>query len=105
MKEDQLNSTKYYPILDGKQIEELIRDKELLELLFEIMAKEKLDDLFFDPETSLNRVAKKLIVSEIENENQFIVNLHNLIHCFIKAQRYDIAAALKLKTYSSIQNG
>ena len=105
MKEDQLNSTKYYPILDGKQIEELIRDKELLELLFEIMEKEKLDDLFFAPETSLNRVAKKLIVSEIENDNQFIVNLHNLIHCFIKAQRYDIAAALKLKTYSSIQNG
>jgi hypothetical protein len=69
------------------------------------MEKEKLDDLFFAPETSLNRVAKKLIVSEIENEDQFIVNLHNLIHCFIKAQRYDVAAALKLKTYSIIQNG
>jgi hypothetical protein len=105
MKEYQLNSTNYYPILDGKQIEELVRDKELLELLFEIMEKEKLDDLFFAPETSLNRVAKKLIVGEIENEDQFIVNLHNLIHCFIKAQRYDVAAALKLKTYSIIQNG
>lgn len=105
MKEDQLNSTNYYPILDGKQIEELVRDKELLELLFEIMEKEKLDDLFLAPETSLNRVAKKLIVSEIENEDQFIVNLHSLIHCFIKAQRYDVAAALKLKTYSIIHNG
>lgn len=102
MKEDQLNSTKYYPILDGKQIEELIRDKELLELLFEIMEKEKLDDLFFDSRTSLSRISKKIVGGEIENENQFIVNLHNMIRCFIKAQRYDIAALLKLKTYSGL---
>lgn len=102
MNDDQDDFTYYYQFLDGKQLDAVIRDKELLDHLFEIMEKENLDDLFLDSKTSLNRVNKTLIVNEIESENQFVANLHNLIKCFIKARRYDIAASLKLKTYSSI---
>lgn len=102
MKQHQGNFSPYYQFLDTKQLDAVIRNKELLDHLVEIMEKENLDDLFLDSQTSLNRVNKTLIVNEIESENQFVANLHNLIKCLIKAQRYDIAASLKLKTYSCL---
>lgn len=105
MKDESMNSTTFYPLLDGNSIEELMQDKALLEHLLQVMEIENLDDLFFDSGIALNRVNKRIESNKIENENQFIVNLYNLIHCFIKAQRYDIAAVLKQKTYCNIQNG